>query len=906
MNLSTERIATALSDRYRIIRELGEGGMATVYLAEDLKHDRKVAVKVLRQELAAVLGAERFIQEIKTTANLQHPHILPLFDSGQTGGGTEGQTDSFLYYVMPYIEGETLRQKLDRETQLGIDEAVRITREVADALDYAHRHGVIHRDIKPENILLHDGRPVVADFGIALAVSAAASGRMTETGLSLGTPHYMSPEQATAEKDITARSDIYSLGSVLFEMLAGEPPHMGNSAQQIIMKIIADEARAVTDLRKSVPPHVAAAVAKSLEKLPADRFASAAEFSAALAEPGFSHRATVSPAPTAARQAGRNWLRPAHAALTAVLLLLVVWLAVNRRVAEHRPVIRAMLADSLPPLATGVAISPDGSLIALSMTVEDKFGLYLRRTDELEYRLIPGTEGAVLPQFSPDGAWLAFNEVKFDGGNEFVYRKISVTGGSPVTIAEKVRQSHWGADGSIVVVRDDGMYYRESESSPERLVLEPSTLENGGFFNRPFVLPDGSGVLYDTDFNGSGSVMLLSLESGQTTTLAIEGSNARHLPTGHVIFRVPDTGAPGSDPQGAGAVMAVPFDLKSGRTTGSPQLLLDKVRAPLPGYLALDVSQEGTLLYGLAQNRGADNERLAWVDMAGAAIELPLQVDDFEDPRVSPEGRLIAYENFSLNDISLFDPVTGANTRLGFNGFFTWDNGTGLYLGNGAMLQHVTLDGGRTGAVQGIRADTLIGMSGLNPYSVSPDGAWLVAGLRTGSRGMDIVLIPLGEDSPQPIPYLQADWDEYQGDVSPDGRWLAYISQESGRSEVYIRSFPQPGPPIRVSENGGVGPVWAPDGSGLYYVSGGYMTRADLSPAQGRTVTRRTRLFQVDNFETSSGAFMENIHARRRYDIHPDGDRFLMTRSTQELFAVRAPVVIVTNWFEEVRRRMSQ
>jgi serine/threonine protein kinase len=251
------RLADALADRYRIERELGQGGMATVYLAQDLKHDRKVALKVLKPELAAVLGAERFVVEIKTTAALQHPHILPLFDSGTA--------DGFLYYVMPFIDGETLRSKLNRETQLGIDESVKITIAVADALDYAHRHGVIHRDIKPENILLHDGRPMVADFGIALAVSAAAGGRMTETGLSLGTPHYMSPEQATAEKEITGRSDIYSLGSVLYEMLTGSPPHTGASAQQIIMKIVTEEAAPVTKLRKSIPPNVAAAVARSLE-----------------------------------------------------------------------------------------------------------------------------------------------------------------------------------------------------------------------------------------------------------------------------------------------------------------------------------------------------------------------------------------------------------------------------------------------------------------------------------------------------------------------------------------------------------------------------------------------------------------------------------------------------------------
>src|SRR5512143_2395942 len=298
MSGPVDRLATALSDRYRIERELGRGGMATVFLADDIKHDRKVAIKVLKPELAAVLGAERFVQEIKTTAALAHPHILPLFDSGEA--------DGFLYYVMPYIEGETVREKLNRETQFGVDEAVRIAREVADALDYAHRHGVIHRDIKPENILLHDGRPMVMDFGIALAVSAAAGGRMTETGLSLGTPHYMSPEQATADKQITARSDIYSLGSVLYEMLTGDPPHTGASAQQIIMKIVTEEAAPVTKARKSVPPNVAAAVGRALERLPADRFEHAKDFADALRNPAFT-TTTVQAAGAASRTSRWKW-----------------------------------------------------------------------------------------------------------------------------------------------------------------------------------------------------------------------------------------------------------------------------------------------------------------------------------------------------------------------------------------------------------------------------------------------------------------------------------------------------------------------------------------------------------------------------------------------------------------------
>jgi sugar lactone lactonase YvrE len=276
--VTLERLRASLADRYRIERELGSGGMATVYLAEDLKHDRKVALKVLRPELAAVLGAERFLSEIKTTANLQHPHILPLFDSGEA--------DGFLFYVMPYVEGETVRDRLHREKQLPVDDALRIATEVASALDYAHRRGIVHRDIKPENILLHDGSALVADFGIALAASMAGGSRMTETGMSLGTPHYMSPEQAMGEREITARSDVYALGCVLYEMLLGEPPFTGPTAQAIVAKVMSEKPAGLVARRARIPPEVEEAVLTALEKLAADRFGSAAEFAAALQRRG--------------------------------------------------------------------------------------------------------------------------------------------------------------------------------------------------------------------------------------------------------------------------------------------------------------------------------------------------------------------------------------------------------------------------------------------------------------------------------------------------------------------------------------------------------------------------------------------------------------------------------------------
>ena len=271
---AVSQLNAALAGRYEVDRELGAGGMATVYLARDLRHDRDVAIKVLHPDLGAALGGDRFLAEIKTTAKLQHPHILSLLDSGDADGS--------LYYVMPVVSGESLRERLTRERQLPIAEAVRIAREVAGALDYAHRHGIIHRDIKPENILLHDGSAIVADFGIALAVQSASGSRMTQTGLSLGTPQYMSPEQAMGERQIDKRADVYALGAITYEMLTGDPPFTGSSVQAIVARVMTERPTAPHVLRDTIPPHVEQAVLTALEKLPADRFGSAAEFAAAL------------------------------------------------------------------------------------------------------------------------------------------------------------------------------------------------------------------------------------------------------------------------------------------------------------------------------------------------------------------------------------------------------------------------------------------------------------------------------------------------------------------------------------------------------------------------------------------------------------------------------------------------
>ena len=342
------RIRPALADRYRIERELGEGGMATVYLARDVKHDREVALKVLRPELAAILGRERFLNEIRLTAKLDHPHIVTLIDSGETNG--------LLWYVLPFIRGESLRERLHRERQLGVDEALAIAKQIASALDYAHRQGVIHRDLKPENILLHEGEAMLADFGIALALKEAGGSRLTETGLSLGTPQYMSPEQATGDRVLDARSDVYSLGAVLYEMLAGEPPHTGATVQAVIAKLMTERPTRLRTVRDTVPEGVDAAVAKALAKVPADRFSGAKEFAAML---------TADPVAMSGNSRKRRLVWAGAALTGAVLSTGAIVLTLNSRRQPGAPTpagVRTQLTYT--GRATSPTLSPDGAYVA--------------------------------------------------------------------------------------------------------------------------------------------------------------------------------------------------------------------------------------------------------------------------------------------------------------------------------------------------------------------------------------------------------------------------------------------------------------------------------------------------------------------------------------------------------------
>src|SRR6187551_3094096 len=429
--------------------------MATVYLALDLRHHRKVALKVLRPELAAVIGAERFLQEIETTANLQHPHILPLHDSGEVGGTA--------YYVMPYVEGESLRDRLRREKQLPIEVAVRIATEVASALDYAHRKGVVHRDIKPENILLHEGQALVADFGIALALSAAGGTRMTETGLSLGTPHYMSPEQAMGEREVTGRSDVYALGCVLYEMLTGDPPFTGSTAQAIVARVLTEPPRPILPQRHTIPPEVEGAILVALEKLPADRFASAAEFAEALkgrgTAPSRVSASAVGVAAPGAQAHGRTGAR-GYGMVTALVIAVGVaawgWLRPGPVPSVNRFSLYMPPAQALAPAnisGNRIAISPDGQRMVYVGPAQAGVQLWLREHDQLSATPVPGTVGGGSPFFSPDGSQLAF----LVQGTKL--RTVALGGGPTVSLSDSVNSSggDWAADGNIYIEVDSGI-----------------------------------------------------------------------------------------------------------------------------------------------------------------------------------------------------------------------------------------------------------------------------------------------------------------------------------------------------------------------------------------------------------------------------------------------------------------
>jgi serine/threonine protein kinase len=917
--MTMERLRASLADRYTIERELGAGGMATVYLAQDLRHDRKVALKVLRPELAAVIGAERFLAEIKTTAHLQHPHILPLHDSGEA--------DGTVFYVMPFVEGESLRDRILQEHQLPVEDAVRIATEVLDALEYAHGQGVIHRDIKPENILLHGGHALVADFGIALAASRSEGAtRLTETGMSLGTPAYMAPEQAMGERALTPRADIYALGCVLYEMLSGEPPFMGPTAQAIIARVMTEEPRALTLHRHTIPPHVEAAVRKALEKLPADRFATAKEFVTALRDPGFTTAFTAARTQAAvAPSRQRRMLAIAPWAVAGAALVVAAVALFRPRPAT--PVIRYGL--SLPPSQAPVPSlpvipSPDGSQLlfvgpqtgasaqaganplsagpSLLTNLASNSQLWLKARDAYAATPLPGTQLAWNATFSPDGQWIAFVQ-----GTQV--KKVGVSGGSPTALGDSAATNWpgiaWLDDGSIVYIQVGGLALRRvpATGGPSRIIVR----SEGTGVQEPHPLPHGRGVLYEECSDGgctSGDVWVLDLRSGAAHRLVPGAMMAQYLPTGHLLYVRAD-----------GAAFAVPFDVGSLKLTGQPVALLDSI-ATDPGFPLLAVSRSGTLVMRTGRGLGAGNQyQMDWVDRSGHATPIdmggPLQIDPYGgNPgwALSPDGRRLAIGLLTAagGDIWVKELPTGALSRVTFDSAPDlrprWIPGgrkiTFVAVRNsGYELHRVNADG--TGDEQVVARDSGLIFEG----AVSPDGRWTVVRIRggMGHQGRDIVGFRPGDSVPVPL-VASAAFDENAFELSPDGRWIVYESDETGSREVYVRPFPNTNAgKLQVSTGGGYAPLWARSGRELFYVDAQRrMMVASFTAGPAPRVGTPRALFQLPD-----DVYLWENDYYTPYDISPDGQRFIMAQRIQATSGVTVPLIVVENWFTELERKLA-
>jgi serine/threonine-protein kinase len=855
--------------------------MATVYAAQDLKHNRKVAVKVLHPELAAIIGAERFLKEIEVTANLQHPHILPLFDSGAA--------DSFLYYVMPRVEGESLRDKLDREKQLSIEESVEITGAVASALDYAHRHGVIHRDIKPANILLHDGQPVVADFGIALALSAAGGRRLTETGLSVGTPEYMSPEQAAGDRSLDARCDVYSLGCVAYEMLIGQPPHTAATAQAVIAKVITDEPRRITAERRTVPPHVEYAVHRALAKLPADRFASASEFRDTLSDP---KAAVAWPASVPSLADGDTWTRFVvknrwlRWAMPLGLMLLggfTAWGWFRPGVAPQPPLARFELRFAGPGGMAwagsrhALAISDDGSLIAYTGADETSRHLSIRPIDQLQPNRVDGTEGALDPFFSPDGQWVGYATVT---GLD----KVSLAGGAPVPILEfsEPRGAVWEPDGAIVFGSASGLWHLPPDGgAPERLTT-PNAGEGELLHSRPSILPDGRGVLF-TIISGNlddTQVAVFSSADGEITPL-FRGLNPRYVETGHIVYGRTDN-----------VLIAVPFDPVNLQVEGPAVPLLDSVTVKASGTMDFAISRTGTLVYLTGEVEGGS---VVMVDRNGR--EQPIIEDraTFVSPRLSPDGSRLAIGIGAapIRQVWIHEMASGTRTPLTFVGnnyYPVWSlNGNRVAYSS----ENTTSVDIMSMSSDGIGTAQLMVRSGMwnFPESWSPDGRHLVFREQDSTTQRDIWILST-EGELEARPFFQIPSSEDAPGLSPDGRWLAYASDMSGRYEIYVNSFPDPGRRIPVSLDGGTEPVWSRDGSELFYRNGPELIAVDVETMPSFRVRSREVLFE--------GSYaLWPYHSN--YDVHPDGRRFVMIKPFE---SIEARMVVVLSWFDELLRLM--
>jgi Tol biopolymer transport system component len=745
----TSRLKTALADRYTIERELGRGGMATVYLARDLRHDRNVALKVLRPDLTAILGAERFLREIRVTAGLQHPHILPLLDSGEAA--------NVLYYVMPHVAGESLRHRLDREGQLPVEDAVRIAGAVAAALDFAHTQGVIHRDIKPENILLYQGEAMVADFGIAMAVRTAGQERLTETGLSLGTPAYMSPEQVTADPRLDGRSDQYSLACVVYEMLAGEPPYTGPTGQAIIAKRLSEPVPHLSTVR-AVSPGVEAAVTRALCRSPADRFPTAGAFTTALTQ--------LSPERT-----GQHlpWSRRAVAlASAAAVILAVAAVGLLRRspppaVALHRQL--TFTGDARAP-----AISPDGRWVAY---FAGDTALMVQETSGSQPVTAARLTGwcCTPPLWSPDGATLLFGATVDGASGGYVIphlggrlRRVGAMGEGDFSYLP---------DGRALVHNQrmlDSLFITDAETGKvlRRFTVAP---QSHAAWRVPFS-PDGRWIAFGGESNGVPFLGVVSPDGSTIRRLVdwVDRGSIQWSPRGDAIYFLQRV-------VGGADLMKVKIDRRSGERLGAPVRVMS--HAP---FLEFAVGSDGKTLAYQREARSTQVWAMTFDGPPGRikvhSRQLTSGTNNYGTPAISPDGKSVALARDEETERNFYvTPFTGGPLRLigptrsdRYAPGWSWDGGRLAFApadssSPGVMITDLSGDHPHRAGASAIR-------SVLGTFAWSPDGSKLLYASDDPRR---YTMVHLADNREIPlVPPDSAGW-LYSPQFSPNGQELVVL-----------------------------------------------------------------------------------------------------------------------------------
>jgi serine/threonine-protein kinase len=875
------RLQTALADRYRVDRELGAGGMATVYLAHDLRHERDVAIKVLHPDLGAVLGADRFLAEIKTTAKLQHPHILPLLDSGAA--------DTLLYYVMPYVRGETLRARLDREKQLPIADAVRIAREVAGALDHAHKQGIIHRDIKPENILLQDGSALVADFGIALAVQQAGTQRLTQTGLSLGTPQYMSPEQAMGEKAIDARSDIYALGAVTYEMIAGEPPFTGATTQVIVAKVLSERPGSLRAIRDSVSVEIDAAVATALSKTPADRFAGAVAFVDALTNPSAAREATV----RHPRRTSRVVVAGTVVALTAAAAFAGLGWPGRTRPTEDAGVVRFVLeqepGEGLPYIIGKViGISPDGSTIAYSATSAKGRSVMIRRLDEIGARSTAENGGA--PIFSPDGSQLIIrraDNLLLGAVRGWGFTRIPGDAMRGVPLSGNVAGA-WFDPGHLLLAGDSVLRVVNVADGSWKSLKNP--LPNP--LRSPVSVPGHAAVIVSHSDNARNvmSLVRFDVQTGQAAQIGVDGLMALGWVDHALVYVTTDCD-----------VMAVPMNADGTKVEGDPKRVSGGVlTVPGPSGIAYAaLSDNGHFVY----EDQSTLSQLVRVSAAGGISTLIPDTLAFAFPRYSPDGKRIALDIADVRThrkaVWVLDLATGILSRVSGAGSEA-DRDRAEWSMDGKRVIYRVADGRQIRvAMRTVDQDEPeqfvgAGVGSFNETMMAGDGRTLIGRVNggmappAGVSDQQIYAWILGDTTKRVL--TQSALPVGGARISPDGHWLAYSEGSDNGYQVYVAPYPGPGPRIRVNRAAGGNPVWRADSKALYYPEGDAIVEVSLAFSPGVSITG-TRI-------VSQGVLASDDRLHAAFDVGRAGDIIGIRR-------VREPrLIVVRNFAAEVRRAL--